>query len=163
MDYEITRKKYEALVKKLVKENISISTMESMTGGQLASLITDTSNASKILKGAYVTYSNEAKIACGVDARIIEQFGVYSQMTARSMAKACAKAYGAMIGIGVTGTTGNVDPKNSDSHIGQIFYAISYKKEIYDGYMELSAQQKRLDYKMLVADEICDKIFEIIE
>ena len=56
------RKDYHLLTKKLIEKNISITTMESCTSGQLASLISDTEGASGIMKGAFVTYSNESKI-----------------------------------------------------------------------------------------------------
>ena len=55
------------------------------------------------MKGAFVTYSNEAKIRQGVPAQTISRYSVYSRETAAEMAKACAEAYGADIGIGVTG------------------------------------------------------------
>ena len=52
----------EDIVHYLIKNNISISTMESCTGGLLASLITDIPDASTILKFSAVTYSTEYKI-----------------------------------------------------------------------------------------------------
>ena len=48
---------------------ILITTMESCTAGQIASLLTDTSGSSAIIEGAFVTYSNDAKITCGVCGR----------------------------------------------------------------------------------------------
>ena len=71
--------------------------------------------ASAIFKGGFVTYSNEAKIRQGVPAEVIGTFGVYSPQTAEAMAEACRMAYQAQIGVGVTGTTGNMDPSNADS------------------------------------------------
>ncbi len=56
------RNNYRALTKCLIEKHLSITTMESATSGQIASLITDTEGASAILKGAFITYSNEAKI-----------------------------------------------------------------------------------------------------
>ena len=55
------RNDYHKLTEELREKNISITTMESCTSGQIASLITDTEGASGIIKGAFVTYSNEAK------------------------------------------------------------------------------------------------------
>ena len=60
-----------------------------------------------MLKGAFVTYCNEAKIMQGVPAEILEKYTVYSKETAEAMAKVCTKAYKANIGIGVTGTMGS--------------------------------------------------------
>ncbi len=49
------REKYRKLTTLLIEQNISITTMESCTSGQVASLLTDTEGASAILKGAFVT------------------------------------------------------------------------------------------------------------
>ena len=81
----------------------------------VASLITDTEGSSAVLKGAFVTYCNEAKIMQGVPAEIIDKYTVYSTQTAEAMAKACTAVYQADIGIGVTGTMGNVDPANPET------------------------------------------------
>ena len=62
------RQKYEELTQRLIRKGITITTMESCTAGQIASLITDTEGSSAILKGAFVTYSNGAKILQGEPA-----------------------------------------------------------------------------------------------
>ena len=53
---------------------MTITTMESATSGQIASLITDTEGSSAILKGAFITYCNEAKIMQGVPAEILDKY-----------------------------------------------------------------------------------------
>ena len=104
--------------------------MESATSGQIASLITDTEGSSAVLKGAFVTYSNEAKIQQGVPREIIEKYTVYSEETAAAMARACLQAYSADIGIGVTGTMGNVDPANPGASVpGQVYFAIAVRRD----------------------------------
>ena len=95
------RNNYRRLTGCLIDRKMTITTMESITCGQIASLITDTEGASAILKGAFVTYSNEAKIMQGVPEAVIETCGVYSKETARAMAEACKQAYRADIGIGI--------------------------------------------------------------
>ena len=106
------RENYRKLTRLLIAKELTITTMESATSGQIASLITDTEGSSAVLKGAFVTYCNEAKIMQGVPAEIIDEYTVYSKETAGAMAKACRKAYNANIGIGVTGTMGNVDHRH---------------------------------------------------
>ena len=54
------RNNYRRLTGCLIDRKMTITTMESITCGQIASLITDTEGASAVLKGAFVTYSNEA-------------------------------------------------------------------------------------------------------
>ena len=45
------REKYDLLVQHLIKNNISVTAMESCTAGQIASLLTDTSGSSAIIFG----------------------------------------------------------------------------------------------------------------
>ena len=152
------REKYDDLVKRLIKSDISITTMESCTAGQIASLLTDTSGSSAIFKGAFITYSNEAKIQIGVSEKIINEYGVYSRETASEMARVCREFYDADIGIGVTGTFGNVDPKNNDSVLGEVFFAISTREGTESFYCEVPEQPSRLYYKLYMANVIADEI-----
>ena len=46
---QITREHYRSLTKFLIEKKMTITTMESATSGQIASLITDTEGASAIL------------------------------------------------------------------------------------------------------------------
>ena len=69
VDEESVRKKYEVLTTSLIRRKLTITTMESCTAGQVVSLITDTEGSSAVLKGAFVTYSNEAKIMQGESQR----------------------------------------------------------------------------------------------
>lgn len=157
----VIRKDYEKLTKLLIEKHMTITTMESATAGQLASLITDTEGSSAVLKGAFVTYCNEAKIMQGVPKEIIDRYTVYSKETAEAMAEACIKAYQADIGIGVTGTMGNVDPDNQASSVpGQVYFAIGIEGNMKSYYVELEPQPTRLAYKLAVAKEIYDVLME---
>ena len=153
------REKYEKLTKELIEKEITITTMESCTSGQVASLITDTEGSSAVLKGAAITYSNEAKIMEGVPEATIEEFGVYSAETAHAMAETAREKYNADIGVGVTGSFGNVDPGNADSVPGEVFFAISHDSDIHCYHCKVPAQPSRLDYKLYMADVIADQIF----
>lgn len=159
---ENIRKQYCEITKKLIEKRKTITTMESCTSGQIASLITDTEGASAVIKGAFVTYSNEGKIMQGVPAETIDKFGVYSKETAAEMAKACRNAYKADIGIGITGTFGNADPDNADSVPGRVFFAFDYFEGTKTFEKNLLHQKNRLDYKMAIAKEIADELEKII-
>ena len=158
------RKDYAKLTKLLIEWNMSITTMESATAGQIASLITDTEGASAIFKGASITYSNETKIMQGVSAEVIHKYTVYSKETAEAMATACANMYGADIGIGVTGTMGNTDPDNADASVpGQVYCAISMKGSVRSYVVEIPQQPSRLMYKLAVAKEVYDVLMRLFE
>lgn len=152
------RKKYEQLTLMLIKRELTLTTMESCTSGQVVSLITDTEGASSVVKGACVTYSNEAKIMQGVPEKIIETYGVYSAETAKAMAMVCRKKYRSNIGIGVTGTLGNIDTENEDSVPGQVYFAIDIEGKVNVYERVLNAQPTRYEYKLIVAEEIVDAL-----
>lgn len=161
-EHEI-RNDYRNLTKLLIEKKLLITTMESATAGLIASLITDTEGSSAVMKGAFVTYSNEAKIMQGVSEEIINTYTVYSKETAKAMAEACRQAYSADIGVGVTGTMGNVDPANIDASVpGQVYFAISMNGEVIDFYRELPVQPTRYAYKLAVAKEIVDELLNRI-
>lgn len=157
------REAYRKLTRKLIEKNLTITTMESATGGQIASLITDTEGSSAVMKGAFVTYSNEAKVMQGVPAEVIDTYTVYSTETAVAMAQACCKAYHANIGIGVTGTMGNADPANLEASVpGQVYFAISYDGQVSAFSRELPPQPTRLAYKLAVAKEVVDVLMDMV-
>lgn len=158
VDEAAVRRKYERITLALIERGVTITTMESCTAGQIASLITDTEGSSAILKGAFVTYSNAAKVMQGVPAEVIEAHGVYSAETAAAMAVACREAYGADIGIGVTGSFGNADPNNPDSVPGEVYFAIATEAGVATCHCAIPAQPSRLAYKLYMADVVADKL-----
>ncbi len=158
------REAYSRLTKLLIEKKLTITTMESATSGQIASLITDTEGSSAVLKGAFVTYCNEAKIMQGVPAGIIQQFTVYSKETAAAMAEACKKTYKADVGIGVTGTMGNVDPANPESSKpGQVYFAISFHDKTQAWVVAIEPKPTRLAYKLEAACLVLEKLMELLE
>ena len=148
------RDRWAAITKKLIEKGLTVTTMESCTGGQIASLLTDTEGASAVLKGAYVTYSNAAKCLQGVPAEVIDRFGVYSAETAAEMAKACRGSYGADIGIGITGTFGNPDPNNPEGVQGMVWFAVDMEGKCHTYELQLPAHPARLAYKLAACDAV---------
>lgn len=156
------RENYKILTEFLIANKMTITTMESATSGQIASFITDTQGASAIMKWAFVTYSNEAKIKQWVPSECIEKYGVYSTETANAMAKACKEAYQADIGVWITGSFGNVDPNNKDSVPGKVYFSIETKDGTYSYQIELLTNISRHQSKIEVAQKIYEKLVEIL-
>ncbi len=156
------REKYRQLTNALIERGLYITTMESCTSGQIASLITDTEGSSAVMKGACVTYSNEAKIMEGVPAAVIDEYGVYSAETARAMAWAVKEKYDADIAVGVTGSFGNVDPNNADSIPGEVYFAIADRSGVYYYHCTIPQQNSRLKYKLYMADVIVDQLKNVL-
>ena len=162
-DEAAVRAKYRAITLRLIDQGRTITCMESCTSGLVASLITDTEGASAILKGAFVTYSNAAKVRQGVPAEIIDTYGVYSPQCAVGMAEACRAACEADIGIGITGSFGNVDPNNPDSVPGEVYFAIATRDGTHPCHCTVPPQTSRLAYKLYMADVIVDQLPAVMD
>lgn len=158
----MVRQGYQSLTRLLIKQECTITSMESCTSGLLASLITDAEGSSAVFKGAFVAYSNEAKVQMGVPNEVIAEHGVYSAETAVAMAKASRSAFQADISVGVTGTFGNADPSNADSTPGEVFFALSAKNGIRCFHCLIPEQPSRLAYKFYMADLILEQLMNAL-
>ena len=90
----------------LVERGLTLATMESCTGGLLASLITDVPGSSNAFLGGLVSYATALKETWGVPVEVIANHGVVSVETARAMAEAVRTQTGADVGVGITGVAG---------------------------------------------------------
>lgn len=157
-----TSKIWEKIVELLRERNLTISTMESCTGGGIANLITDISGASSVLQESYVTYCNSAKIKQGVSAKIIEQYTVYSPETAIEMAKNAKKNAKSDYGVGVTGQLGRIDPCNPVDKLNHVWYAIiTSKNEIIIQEVKV-IDAKRAYQKKQVINDIALTLLELL-
>lgn len=88
----------------LLERNLTISTMESCTGGGILNELIKTSGSSHYVKGGLVTYTNEIKINIGdVSPEIINTYTELSEECAREMAKNVAIKMNTSIGVSITG------------------------------------------------------------
>ncbi|KOP36252.1 competence/damage-inducible protein A [Flavobacterium sp. WLB] len=111
--------------KLLAKNNKTISTAESCTGGKIASLLSSVQGASRYFKGSVVSYATEAKVnVLGVSQDLIDQFSVVSAEVAAAMALNVKDILKTDYAIA---TTGNAGPSKGDSNaeIGAVFIALA--------------------------------------
>ena len=107
----------------LRERGLTLATMESCSGGLLASTITDVPGSSDYYKGGLVSYATEMKIAWGVDRQVIAEHGVISAECAQAMARAVRERLGADVGIGVTGVAG--PDRQEDKPVGTVHIAVA--------------------------------------
>ena len=67
----------QEVIELLKKKGLTISTMESCTGGGVVNALTNVPGASEVLQFSAVTYSNEYKVKMGVSKEIIDKYSVY--------------------------------------------------------------------------------------
>lgn len=92
------------LVKLLIEKKLKIATVESCSGGLIASSIASIPHSSMVFEYGFVTYSENAKNKMvGVSLNTIEQFDVVSSEVALEMAIGGQKKSKADIVVSVTG------------------------------------------------------------
>lgn len=93
--------------RRLRARGLTIGLAESCTGGAVASALTDVAGSSDYLLGGVVAYSNQAKERLlGVEGGVLSTHGAVSEPVARQMAEGARQAFGAGLGIGITGILG---------------------------------------------------------
>lgn len=90
----------------LIAQGLTLATMESCTGGLLASLLTDVPGSSAAFRGGVVSYATELKAEWGVPEDILAAHGAVSTEAARAMAQAARERLRTDVGVGVTGVAG---------------------------------------------------------
>jgi len=117
----------EVLIGNMLRERkLTLATMESCTGGLLASTITDVPGSSDYFKGGLVAYSAQIKAAFGVDTNLLAQKGTVDPDVAAAMAKAARLKLEADIGIGITGVAGPSEIEGKP--VGTVYIAIDANK-----------------------------------
>lgn len=110
----------ESVVGALLSEHgWSLGTAESMTGGLIASRITDTPGSSSWFKGAVVSYDSEVKFGL-LD---VERGPVVNERAAAQMAEGARRALGVDVAISITGVAGPQRQENVAA--GTVFCGIS--------------------------------------
>ena len=97
----------EEVVKLLKEKKMTVTTVESCTGGLLSGTLVDVAGASDVFMQGFVTYANEAKVSLvGVKEATLETYGAVSEQTAREMAEGGVRVANASACLSVTGIAG---------------------------------------------------------
>lgn len=151
------------VVNRLIKNNRTISTMESCTGGLLASEITNIPDSSKILKFSAVTYSNEFKIKMGVNSDTIDKYTVYSVEVAMEMSKSITDFTNSDYGVGITGQLKKADDANPTDNDNLVYVSVYDRNKNYYYTMSLEALDlPRSENKKYVVNRIIDLLKTIV-
>lgn len=111
------KRKEEVLIDLLRKENETLASAESITGGLIASSIIDIPGASDVIHESYITYSNETKNKLlNVSYETIEKYDVVSRQVLKEMLDGLYEKSKANLCIATTGY----------AHLGHVFVGILY-------------------------------------
>lgn len=140
------------LIELLIKNKKKIATMESCTGGQFASEITNINDSGEVLEFSAITYSDDYKIKMGVKKNTIDKYTVYSHQVAKEMSKLISEFANSNYGIGITGK------------IEEFCYFSIYDKDsdkYYTGTIDLDLKSRK-ENKKLIVNIISNFLFGII-
>lgn len=116
-----------AVVDLLLSNKLTLCTVESCTGGMLASRLINVPGVSDVFKSGHVTYSNKAKKKItGVKKRTLEKHTAVSAQVAEEMAKGGSLASKADVTVSVTGLAGP-DGGTEKKPVGLVYIACCVK------------------------------------
>lgn len=116
--------------KMLTKQNKTISTAESCTGGKIAGVLTSVSGASKYFKGSLVSYATAVKIdVLGIPENLIKENSVVSREVVSSMALNIKKMMKTDYAIATSGNAGPLKG-DSDAEVGTVFIALATPSDV---------------------------------
>ena len=142
--------------------NLTISAAESITGGLISSLITDTPGSSKYFLGSIISYSEFAKKAVlGIDDSIIKNSGAVSREVCIEMAKKAKELFNSDLSISATGIAGPTSPEK-EKDIGLVYCCIVGRGS-YQQIYEKKYLGTRSDIKFRTAQFILNQLRFAIE
>ena len=145
----------EKIVERLTEEKMTISSMESCTGGCFCNSLTNVEGASLVFKFSAITYSNEYKIKFGVKKSTIDKYSVYSFEVADEMSYNISKYADSDIGIGITGKLNRADVNNMYGEDNVVFISVYYKgKDKFYHKRVVATLDNRVSNKELVVKEV---------
>ena len=142
--------------KMLTKQNKTISTAESCTGGKIAAALTSVSGASKYFKGSVVSYATEVKIdVLGIPESLVKENSVVSREVVSAMALNVKNMMKTDYAIA---TTGNAGPSKGDSNaeVGLVFIALATPTELIVEEFNFGQPREK------VIDRAVNKSFELL-
>ncbi|MDR3438286.1 CinA family protein [Telmatospirillum sp.] len=108
----------------------SLTVAESCTGGLVGASLTAIPGSSAWIDRGFITYSNQAKIdLLGVDASLIERFGVVSEDVARAMAEGALDRSAATASVAITGIAGPTGG-SPDKPVGLVHIAAAHRNRV---------------------------------
>ncbi len=118
-DDEVTLEK--AVVDLLLANKLTVSTVESCTGGLVAARLINVPGVSEVFKSGYITYSNKAKRRLlGIKKSTLLKHGAVSEEIAREMAKGAALVSKSDVTVSITGIAGP-DGGSEEKPVGLVY------------------------------------------
>lgn len=114
----------KALVAELQKKHLTIAVAEGASGGNLAKRITEVPGSDQVFELGVITNTAHARaVLAGVEPKVMETYGIYSEETACAMAQGIRRLSGADIGVAITARTG-LESDSAGRELGLAYIAV---------------------------------------
>ena len=131
------------LIETLRENNLTIASVESLTGGLFASELVSFPKASDVYLGSLVCYANVIKQdILKIDRKKIKKYGVVSKEIADLMAIKGQKLFNTNISVSFTGNAGPDTLENKD--LGLIYTSIKINDKLYSFKDKLSGSRNQI-------------------
>ena len=122
----------------LIKQQATIGTAESCTGGFVAHRLTNIAGSSRYFEGSVVSYSNAVKVnVLGVSQETLNTYGAVSEQTAIEMAEGARRVLNTTYAISTTGIAGP-DGGTVEKPVGTVWIACATPTETVTLLLKLS-------------------------
>lgn len=136
----------QVLVEELLKQNKTIATAESCTGGMLASILTQIPGVSSVFHMGVVTYENSVKSdMLGVKEETLKKFGAVSRQVANEMAIGLYKKSKADFCVSITGIAGP-SSISKDKPVGNVYIAVCHNQKVWCKKYNFSRNKNEREY-----------------
>ncbi len=98
------------IVRRFFEVGKTFASAESCTGGEFAARVTKQPGSGDSFLGTAVTYATPSKVQLGVPQKVIDQYGVVSEETAKAMAVAAKEFFKSDYAVSSTGVAGPTSP-----------------------------------------------------
>lgn len=120
----------ETVVKLLEKNDLTVTTAESCTGGLFAARLVNVAGVSEVFREGFITYSNKAKRKLlGVQKSTLKKYGAVSEKTVKEMAKGAVFATDSDVCIAISGVAGP-DGGTEEKPVGLVYIACYIKDKV---------------------------------
>lgn len=142
----------ERLVARLLEENgATLAVAESVTGGLIASRLTDVPGISRFFLEGIVSYSNKAKVRLlGCIEEELLHFGAVSAPVAEQMARGARTRSGATFAVSTTGIAGP-SGGTPEKPVGLVWFGVSTPTKTFSHSVVFEGDRKKIKHR--AADE----------
>lgn len=142
-----------------IEKNLTVSVAESLTSGNIQSMLTSVSGSSKFFVGGITTYNIDQKVnLLDVRRHEAEKCDCVSPNIANQMAVGCLDMFSTDLSIGITGYSEPYEEKNIESPF--CYYAIGYKGTVIENDKITSISNDRNINRQLFAHRVIQKLYD---